>query len=66
MTLSVRHLKDANFKEPMVMLPLSQYEALMEYLEEAEDLFDIQKRVKESNVAHEEVEKKFKKKFKVK
>ncbi len=66
MTISVRLLKETNFKEPMVMLPLRQYEALMDYLEEAEDLLDIRKRAKEENVSSEEVEKKFKKKFKVK
>ena len=66
MTISVKYLKEANFKEPMVMLPLRQYEALMELLEEAEDLFDLRKRAGEKNVSHQEVEKKFKKKFKVK
>jgi len=66
MTLSVKYLKEASFKEPMVMLPLRQYEALMDFLEEAEDLFDIRERAKEENVSWATVEKKFKKKFKVK
>jgi hypothetical protein len=66
MTLNIKYIKDTNFKEPMVMLPLKQYEALIEYLEEAEDLLDIKKRRHEKNVSRDAVEKKFKRKFHVK
>ena len=66
MTLSVKYLKAANFREPMVVLSLRQYEALMDYLEEMEDINDIRHRAGEENVSQKEVEKKFGKKFKMK
>ena len=66
MTLSVKYLKAANFKEPMVVLSLRQYEALMDYLEEMEDLNDLKHRMREENISQKEVDKKFRKKFKIK
>jgi hypothetical protein len=63
MTLPVKHLKETNFKEPMVIFPLKQYEALMEYLEDIEDRLSVIERVNEPTVSQEEVEKSFKKKF---
>ena len=65
MTLSVKYLKATNFKEPMVVLSLRQYEALMDYLEEMEDITDIKQRAGEENVYQKEAEKKFRKKFKI-
>ncbi len=66
MTLSVKYLKEARFKEPMVMLSLSQYEALMEYIEDAEDIIAIRNRANEETISSSEFEKKFKRKFKAK
>jgi len=66
MTLSVKYLKATDFKEPMVVISLRQYEALMNYLEEMEDINDIKQRASEENVSQKEVEKKFRKKFKIK
>lgn len=63
MTLPVKHLKEKNFKEPMVIFPLKQYEALMEYLEDIEDRLSVIERVNEPTVSQEEVEKSFSKKF---
>lgn len=66
MNHSVKNLKDTQFKEPMVVLPLQQYEALMEYLEDLEDRFAVIERANDENIPWEKVEKKFKKKFSVK
>ncbi|MBM3436511.1 MAG: hypothetical protein FJY07_09890 [Bacteroidetes bacterium] len=63
MTLPVKQLKETNFKEPMVIFPLKQYEALMEYLEDIEDRLSVIERVNEPTVSQEEVEISFKKKF---
>ena len=54
-------LKD--FKEPMVVLPLRQYETMVSYLEDMEDRLAIRERANEKNIPWETVEKKFKKKF---
>ena len=37
MNLNTTLIKDKNLKEPMVLFPLSQYQKLMEYLEDVED-----------------------------
>jgi len=66
MTLTVKHLKESGFKEPMVIFPLKQYETLMEYLEDIEDRLCVKERINEPNISQEEVEKKFKKKFNAK
>ena len=63
MVLTVKHLKEPRFKEPMVIFPLKQYETLMEYLEDIEDRLSVIERIKEPTLSREEVEKKFKKKF---
>lgn len=63
MIIPVKHLKEKNFKEPMVIFPLKQYEALMEYLEDIEDRLSVIERVNEPTVSQEEVEKSFSKKF---
>ncbi|MFA4851369.1 MAG: hypothetical protein WC868_03050 [Bacteroidales bacterium] len=63
MTLTVKHLKEPGFKEPMVIFPLKQYETLMEYIEDIEDCLSVMERINEPNISQEEVEKKFKKKF---
>lgn len=63
MTLTVKHLKEHGFKEPMVIFPLKQYETLMEYLEDIEDRLSVKERINEPTLSQEEVEKKFNKKF---
>lgn len=63
MALTVKHLKDQEFKEPMVIFPLKQYETLMEYLEDIEDRLSVLERLNEPTISQEEVEENFKKKF---
>jgi hypothetical protein len=63
MTLTVKHIKEKGFNEPMVIFPLKQYETLMEYIEDIEDRLSIMARINEPDISQEEVEKKFKKKF---
>lgn len=63
MTLTIKHLKESGFKEPMVVFPLKQYEDLMEYLEDMEDRLSVIERLNEPDISQEEVEKKFRKKF---
>ncbi len=66
MTITVKHLKETGFKEPMVIFPLKQYEHLMEYLEDMEDRLSVISRINEPDISQEEVEKKFRKKFQTK
>lgn len=63
MTLTVKHLKEAGFKEPMVIFPLKQYESLMEYLEDIEDRLSVITRKNEPNISQQEVEEMFARKF---
>jgi len=63
MTLTVKHLKEPGFKEPMVIFPLKQYEALMEYLEDIEDRLSVKERINEPVISQKEVDNKFNKKF---
>ena len=63
MTLTVKHLKEPAFKEPMVIFPLKQYETLMEYIEDIEDRLSVKERINEPDISQEEVERKFNKKF---
>lgn len=63
MTLTVKHLRKSEFKEPMVIFPLKQYETLMAYLEDIEDRLSVIARVNEPTISQKEVEKKFNAKF---
>ncbi|MEI8204458.1 MAG: hypothetical protein WCH34_15660 [Bacteroidota bacterium] len=63
MTLTIKHLKDTEFNVPMVIFPLKQYEALMEYIEDIEDRLSVIERINEPNVSQEEVDEKFNLKF---
>ena len=63
MTLTVKHLKEKGFKEPMVIFPLKQYETLIEYLEDIEDRLSVMERKNEPNISQKDVEKKFNRKF---
>jgi predicted transposase YdaD len=57
------NLNKKEFKEPMVIFPLRQYETLMEHIEEIEDCLAVYMREKEPNLSQQEVEEMFKKKF---
>jgi hypothetical protein len=63
MVLTVKRLKDQEFKEPMVVFPLKQYETLLDYIEEIEDRLSVMERLNEPTISQEEVEEDFKKKF---
>jgi len=63
MTLLVKHIKEAKYKEPMVVLPLRQYETLIEYVEDMEDRIAIRERANDENISWEEVKKEIKKKL---
>lgn len=57
------NLNEKEFKEPMVIFPLRQYESLMEHIEDIEDRLAIYTRANEPNVSQQEVEDLFIKKF---
>lgn len=63
MTLTVKKIREAHFKETMVMMPLRQYDALLEYLNDMEDRMAIAERANEPEVPWAEVKKKLKKKL---
>jgi hypothetical protein len=63
MTLPAKHIKGQEFKEPMVIFPLKQYETLMEYLEDIEDRLSVMERLNEPVISQDEVEENFSKKF---
>jgi len=66
MNLAITLIKDKNLNEPMVLFSLRQYNKLMEYLEDIEDRIAVNERSNEPDVIWEDVEKKFKKKFRKK
>jgi hypothetical protein len=63
MVLTVKRLKEEEFKEPMVVFPLKQYESLLDYIEEIEDRLSVMERLNEPTISQEEVGENFKKKF---
>jgi hypothetical protein len=63
MASRIKNIKETGYRELMVIFPLKQYEALIEYLEDIEDRLSIVERVNEPAVSQVEVEKSFKKKF---
>ena len=63
MVLTVKRLKDQEFKEPMVVFPLKQYETLLDYIEEIEDRLSVMERLNEPTISQEEVEANFNRKF---
>jgi hypothetical protein len=60
---TTKPLKDQVFKEPMVVVPLKQYESLMNYIEEIEDRLAIIQRKDEPIIPQHEVEERFREKF---
>ncbi len=63
MTSRIKNIKETEFREPMVIFPLKQYEALIEYLEDIEDRLSIKERLNEPTLSQEKVEEYFSKKF---
>ena len=63
MTSRIKNIKETEFREPMVIFPLKQYEALIEYLEDIEDRLSIKERLHEPTLSQEKVEEYFSKKF---
>ena len=59
----IKNIKETGFREPMVIFPLKQYEALMEYLEDIEDRLSVKERLNEPTLSQEKVEEYFTKKF---
>ena len=57
------NINEKEFKEPMVIFPLKQYESLMEHIEDIEDRLAIYTRANEPNISQQEVEEMFAKKF---
>ena len=51
MTLTVKHLKEQTFCEPMVIFPLKQYENFLEYVDDLEDRLAVKERVNEPGVS---------------
>ena len=63
MPLKDNNLDEREFKEPMVIFPLKQYESLMEHIEDIEDRLAIYTRASEPIISQQEVEEMFVKKF---
>ena len=53
----------SDFKEPMVIFPLKQYESLMNYVEDVEDRLAVAERINEYELTQQEVDELFIKKF---
>lgn len=56
-------IKAIKTKEPVVVLNVREYEALIEYLEDLEDRVAVKERSGEADIPQQEVEKRFRKKF---
>jgi hypothetical protein len=57
------NINEKEFKEPMVIFPLKQYESLMEHIEDIEDRLAVYARANEPEISQQEVEALFAKKF---
>lgn len=57
------HTLELKSKNPLVVLPLKQYEMLLEYIENLEDKAALLTRKNEDDIPWNVFEKKFKKKF---
>lgn len=60
---TVKKMEKQDFNEPMVVFPLKQYEALVEYIEDMEDRLDIMARNEEPTLSQEEVDNLFEMKY---
>ena len=57
MTLTVKLLRKTKHQEAMALLPMKQYNALLEYLEEMEDRLAVKERAEDETIPWEEVKK---------
>jgi hypothetical protein len=64
MTLTVKLLRKTKYQEAMALLPMKQYQALLEYLEEMEDRVAVKEREGDELIPWEKVKKEIKKKVK--
>ena len=64
MTLTVKLLRKTKYQEAMALLPMKQYQALLEYLEEMEDRVAVKEREGDEMIPWEKVKKEIKKKVK--
>jgi hypothetical protein len=62
MTLTVKLLRKTKYQEAMALLPMKQYEALLEHLEEMEDRLAVKERASDKTSSWQEVKKEIKKK----
>jgi hypothetical protein len=64
MTLTVKLLRKTKYQEAMALLPMKQYEALLEHLEDMEDRLSVRERENDKMIPWEEVKKEISKKVK--
>jgi hypothetical protein len=64
MTLTVKLLRKTKYQEAMALLPMKQYEALLEHIEEMEDRLAVRERANDETIPWEEVKKEIRKKVK--
>jgi len=64
MTLTVKLLRKTKYQEAMALLPMKQYQALLEYLEDMEDRLAVRERAGDKMIPWEEVKREIKKKVK--
>ncbi len=64
MTLTVKLLRKTKHQEAMALLPMKQYQALLEYLEDMEDRLAVKERKGDEMIPWETVKKEIKKKTK--
>jgi hypothetical protein len=63
MQIRAASIKAIKTKEPVVVMNVREYKALIEYLEDLEDRVAVRERSKEPNIPLGEVERRFRKKF---
>jgi hypothetical protein len=64
MTLTVKLLRKTKYQEAMALLPMKQYEALLEHLEDMEDRLSVKEREGDKMIPWEKVKKEIRKKVK--
>jgi hypothetical protein len=64
MTLTVKLLRKTKHQEAMALLPMKQYRALLEYLEDMEDRLAVKERKEDEMIPWETVKKEIRKKTK--
>ena len=62
MTLTVKLLRKTKYQGAMALLPMKQYEALLEHIEEMEDRIAVKERAGDATIPWEEVKKEIRKK----